>query len=116
MSFLKDIGKSGLFGLGGMAAAGGGGLKDLASSGLFGLGGMALSGGFGHDTPGPSKLDKIGGALNMVAQAGGAAPGYQAHPAAAPVNHFQMMDDDYVRNLIQNMGADQFGIGLARNR
>jgi hypothetical protein len=118
MSFLKPLAQSGLFGIGGMAAAGGG-LKSLAP--LGGLTGMALAHDFGHDSPsggsaGPSRLDKVGAALNGIATQGGAEAGYHAAPTGAGQlqgapevnNHLQMLDPDTLDRLMQHFRGVQY--------
>lgn len=72
-------------------------LKPLAQNGLFGLGGMAVAGSPGHDNGGlfnanPAGIANFGKAMNGIATAGGATPGYDASTAPPIANHLQMLD------------------------
>ena len=98
MSFLKDIGGSGLLGLGGMAAAG----PNSAATGLGHLIGTE-----------PSRIasiaDSIGKVSNGIATAGGATAGYDA-PAPQLSNYMQMMDPRVLKAI-----TDHFGAGASFN-
>lgn len=99
MSFLRDIGGSGLLGLGGMAAAGG---PNSAATGLGHLIGTE-----------PSRVSSIANAVgkisNGLAEAGGATPGYDA-PAPQLSNYMQMMDPRVLKAI-----TDHFGTGASFN-
>ena len=55
-----------------------------------------------HDN---SVADSIGKAANVVAQAGGAGPGYQTAPAVPVQNHLQNLDPAVIQQLINSFGG-----------
>jgi hypothetical protein len=57
---------------------------------------------FGTDGARVSSIaDRIGAGMNQIATAGGAQPGYAAPQQAMPNNHFQMLDQDVLRALVE---------------
>jgi hypothetical protein len=67
---------------------------------------------FGTDGSRVSEIaGRIGGGMNQIASAGGAAPGYAAPQAPQgqelPNNHLQMLDPNVLRALIQRFGGRQ---------
>lgn len=91
MSFLKDIGGSGLFGLGGMAAAGGPSGPAKALGHLIDANPVGIS----------NIANTVGKVANGIASAGGATPGYDAPPATMPnlTNYLQLTDPRVLKAL-----------------
>lgn len=131
MSFLKGAGD--ILGtispaLGAITGKGlGAGMMPMISP-LGALLGLGKSGGGKSEEPAPNPMatglgkligadgsrvseiaGRIGGGMNQIASAGGAAPGYAAPqaPQELPNNHLQMLDPNVLRALIQRFGGRQ---------
>lgn len=92
MSFLGPL-------MGGAGAAGA--ASAAAPAAATGLGHL-----IGAD---PSRISQIagqiGGGMNRIAAAGGAAPGYEAPQAPAVNNHMQLLDPEVLHSLIRQFGG-----------